>query len=80
MFVDKLQFFIDSIALMNDNHINMFTNLITHPSFKQVLINLIHNGDTSVRLKSHEILEGLTAYFIQFCPAKTVYEFAPAQN
>ena len=78
--MDKLQFFIDSIALMNDNHISMFTNLITHPNFKQVLMNLLHNGHTSVRLKSHEILEGLTAYFIQFCPSKTVYEFASAQN
>ena len=38
LFIDKLQFFIDSLALMTDEHINMFTNLITHPSFKLLLL------------------------------------------
>ena len=32
--VDKLQFFIDSLSLLNDFHINLFTNLITHLNFK----------------------------------------------
>lgn len=49
---------------MNDSHISLFTNLITHPNFKQVLLNLLANGDTNVRLKSHEIMEALTAYFV----------------
>ena len=77
---DKMQFFIDSIAQMNELHINIFTNLITHPQFKIVLMNLISHGETSVRLKSHEILEALTAYFVQFCHSKTVYEFASGAN
>jgi len=76
LYIDKLQFFIDSIGQMNEMHINLFTNLITHPNFKTVLMNLLLHGETSVRLKSHEILEALTAYFVQFCPSKTVYEFA----
>jgi len=61
---------------MNDLHINMFTNLITHPNFKNMLIKLIQHGETQIRLKSHEILEQLTSYFVQYCPSKTVYEFA----
>ena len=65
---------------MNEMHINLFTNLITHPHFKTVLMNLLLHGETSVRLKSHEILEALTAYFVQFCPSKTVYEFASGSN
>lgn len=29
--IEKLQFFIDSLSLMTDMHITVFTNLITHP-------------------------------------------------
>lgn len=29
--LEKLQFFIDSLSLMNESHITVFTNLITHP-------------------------------------------------
>ena len=69
---------------MNEMHINIFTNLLTHPHFKMVLMNLLTHGETSVRLKSHEILEAVTAYFVQFVPSKSVYEFAsginPTQN
>jgi len=36
---------------------------------------LIEHGETQIRLKSHEILEVLTAYFVHYCPSKTVYEF-----
>lgn len=80
MFVDKLQFFIDSLTLLTDMHINLFTNLITHPNFKSQLMKLLTHGETNIRLKSHEILETLTAYFIQYCPSKTVYEFAGADG
>jgi len=80
IYIDKLQFFIDSIGQMNEMHINLFTNLITHPHFKNVLMSLLLHGETSVRLKSHEILEALTAYFVHFCPSKTVYEFASGAN
>lgn len=78
--VDKLQFFIDSLTLMNDYHIGLFTNLITHPNFKSLLLQLLDHKETQVRLKSHEILESLTAYFVQYCPSKTVYEFANDKN
>lgn len=61
---------------MTDQHITVFTNLITHPSFKQNLLCLLDSGQSSIRLKSHEILESLTAYFVQFCPSKTIYEFS----
>ena len=76
MYLDKMQFFIDSLSLMTDIHINLFTNLITHPSFKGHLLKLIDSGEANIRLKSHEILEVLTSYFVQYCPSKTVYEFA----
>jgi hypothetical protein len=33
-----------------------------------------------VRLKSHEILETLTAFFVQHCPSKNVYTFSPDQK
>ena len=64
------------MSLLNDYHINLFTNLITHPNFKALLLQLLEHSETSVRLKSHEILESLTSYFVQYCPSKTVYEFA----
>ena len=80
MFIDKLQFFIDSLSLMTDEHINMFTNLITHPNFKLLLLDILRHGETNVRMKSHEILEALTTYFVKWCPSKTVYEFADKSN
>ena len=80
MFIDKLQFFIDSLSLMTDEHINMFTNLITHPNFKLLLLEILKHGETNVRMKSHEILEALTTYFVKWCPSKTVYEFADKSN
>jgi hypothetical protein len=46
LFVDKMQFFIDSLSLLNETHINLFTNLITHPNFKPVLLSLIEHGET----------------------------------
>ena len=75
LFVDKLQFFIDSLALMTEAHIGMFTYLITNHNFKNMLLQLLEHGETNVRMKAHEILEALTSYFVQCCPSKTVYEF-----
>lgn len=72
--MEKLQFFIDAIALMNETHITLFTNLITHAHFRSCLLNLIEHNESQVRLKSHEVTEALTGYFVQFCPSKTVYE------
>ena len=75
LFVDKLQFFIDSLGLMTDAHIGMFTYLITNHNFKVMLLQILEHGETNVRMKAHEILEALTSYFVQCCPSKTVYEF-----
>ena len=75
LFIDKLQFFIDSLALMTEVHIGMFTYLITNHSFKAMLLKMLEHGETHVRMKAHEILEALTSYFVQCCPSKTVYEF-----
>ena len=75
LYVDKLQFFIDSLALMTETHIGMFTYLITNHNFKTMLLKILEHGETNVRMKAHEILEALTSYFVQFCPSKTVYEF-----
>lgn len=76
LFIDRLQFFIDSLSMLTDVHIGMFTTLITHPNFKNMLLQILEHGETNVRMKSHEILEALTSYFVQYCPSKTVYEFA----
>ena len=37
------------------------------------LLRILDHGETSIRLKSFEILEALTSYFVQYCPSKTVY-------
>ena len=33
-----------------------------------------------MRLRSHEVLEALTNYFVQYCPSKTVYEFSTGNS
>ena len=38
LFVDKLQFFIDTLGLMTEAHIGMFTYLITNHNFKIMLL------------------------------------------
>ena len=73
--MEKLQFFIDFLGLMNETHIHIFTNLITHPNFKTSLLNLVSSTHSNVRLKASEIAESLCQYFTQYCPCKTVYEF-----
>ena len=79
LYVDKLQFFIDSLALMTEAHIGMFTYLITNHNFKNTLLMILEHGETNIRMKAHEILEALTSYFVQCCPSKTVYEFPDEQ-
>lgn len=81
MYIDKLQFFIDCLGMLNELHVNMFTGLIAHPKFKSTLMGLLNKGETSLRLKCHEILEIITNYYSQYCTSKTVYELAiPTQN
>lgn len=65
---------------MNENHITVFTNLITHPGFRHSLLSLIDDQESHIRLKAHEIIESLTQYFVQYCPSKTVYEFTNGTN
>ena len=74
MYIDKLQFFIDALSLMNELHVTLFTSLVAHPKFKSTLLGLLNKGELPIRLKCHEILEILTNYFTQFCTSKTVYE------
>lgn len=39
------------------------------------------SGETTQRLKCHEILEIVTNYYVQYCTSKTVYELAvPSSN
>ena len=45
---------------MNEQHITVFTNLITYPSFRSCLMSLIENGESQIRLKAHEVMEQLT--------------------
>ena len=63
LYIDKLQFFIDSLSLLSEIHINLFTQMITHLKFKPTLLALLNKGETSLRLKCHEILEVVTNYY-----------------
>jgi hypothetical protein len=44
------------------------------------LLGLLSKGETSLRLKCHEILEIVTNYYVQYCTSKTVYEIAIPQS
>lgn len=66
--------------MIGEAHISMFLNLIMKPKFKETLLNLLQAGETSIRLKSHEILEGVTNFYHQFLISKTVVEVNLAQN
>lgn len=43
-------------------------------------MDLLLKGETSLRLKCHEILEVVTNYYVQYCTSKTVYELAVPQS
>jgi len=64
LYCDKLQFFIDTLSLMTEVHINIFTGLIMHSKFKSTLMNLLSKQETQLRLKCHEILEIVTNYYV----------------
>jgi len=74
LFIDKLQFFIDSLNLLGERHINQFSSLIFNPKFKSTLFSLLNRGETNLRLKCHEILEIIGTYYMQYCSTKTLYE------
>ena len=54
--------------------------MITNPIFKTTLMNLLNKGETSLRLKCHEILEIVTNYYVTYCTSKTVYELTIPQS
>jgi len=64
MYIDKLQFFVESLSLLTEIHVNLFTSLITHPQFKETIMGLLNKGETSLRLKCHEILEIVSNYYV----------------
>ena len=74
LFIDKLQFFIDSLNLMGERHINQFSALLFNPKFKSTLFSLLNRGEANLRLKCHEILEIIGTYYMQYCSSKTLYE------
>jgi hypothetical protein len=81
LFVDRLQFFIDSLGMLEEKHIKLFTTLLFSPAFKRTLFSLLNHGETNLRLKCHEILETVATYFVTYCGSKTLYELAiPSQK
>lgn len=80
LYIDKLQFFVDTLSLMSELHVNLFTSMITHPQFKPTLMDLLTKGETQLRLKSHEILEIVSNYYVQHCTSKTVYKLSSNDN
>jgi hypothetical protein len=76
LYVDRLQFFIDSLNLLGERHIKLFTTLIFNPKFKATVFQLLEKGETSLRLKAHEILEIIGNYFVTYCSSKTIYKLA----
>lgn len=67
MYMEKMQFFIDSLQMLTEIHVNLFVQMLMHPRFKATVLALLHKGELSLRLKCHEILEVVTNYFSQFC-------------
>ena len=64
MYIDKLQFFIDTLGMLGELHVNLFTQLIANPKFKDILLDLLNKQETTLRLKCHEILEIITNYYV----------------
>jgi len=62
LYIDKLQFFIESLQLLTEMHINMFCNMVTNPRFKATVLGLLQKNELQLRLKCHEILEIVTNY------------------
>jgi hypothetical protein len=76
LYIDKIQFYVDSLQLLNEIHVNLYTAMLIHPKFKTTLLALLNKPETSLRLKCHEIMEIITNYYVQYCTAKTIYELA----
>jgi hypothetical protein len=41
LYIDKMQFYIDSLGLLTEIHINLFTSMIMHPKFKSTILALL---------------------------------------
>lgn len=74
LYLDKLQFFIDSLSLLEERHVKLFHSILLHPGFKRTVFRLLDEGETNLRLKCHEILETVATYLVTFCNSKTLYE------
>lgn len=80
IFIDKLQFFIDSLSMLSERHSPLFIKLLLNPKFKTCLFSLLERGETCIRLKCHEILEVIGQYYIQFVSKKILYELSVPGN
>lgn len=72
--LDRLQFFIDSIALLEERHVKLFQHILFNPKFKKTIFKFLDCGETNLRLKCHEILESVATYFVTYYSSKTLYE------
>ena len=66
--------------MLGERHTSLFNKLLFHPKFKSSLFSLLEKGETSIRLKCHEILEILGSYYIQYISKKILYELAIPQT
>lgn len=75
-----MQFFIDSLQLLTEMHVNLFCDMVVNPAFKVTLMGLLGKQDLTLRLKCHEILETVTNYHQQFCLSKTLIDLGALRN
>ena len=41
LYIDKMQFYIDSLSMLSELHMNMFTQMIMNPRFKATILALL---------------------------------------
>ena len=63
-FMEKLNFLIDLLKSLSENHRSLYCKLIRYQNLGEFLKNLINNGHSSIRLRAHEIMEILCNYYI----------------
>jgi hypothetical protein len=52
--------------------------LIQRREFQTSVLSLLSAGETSLRLKCHDLLDITCQYFCQYCASKTLYELTQA--
>ena len=80
LYMDKLHFFLESLQLLNEMHINLFNAMVMNPRFKANLLGLLNKGELALRLKCHEILEIVTSYHAQYCMSKNTIPIPGARD